>query len=78
MNRAMEGGPMFKIKDLLLILVAGYAVYQIGWGSGWTTVNMIILVCSIISLAFTCLERAGVIKKYDKKRQEAEKRNEQK
>jgi hypothetical protein len=67
---------MIKPRDWLLILVGAYAVYQIGWKTGWTPVNIFILVCTIISLCFTVLERKGIIRKLDEKRDEETRKRE--
>lgn len=38
--------------DLLLVVVAGYVVYKIGWVDGWTPVNLFLVLClAIIALA---------------------------
>ena len=35
---------MLKMKDFLLVVVVGYAIYQIGWVDGWTGVNIFLLI----------------------------------
>ena len=40
---------MLKMKDFLLVVVVGYAIYQIGWVDGWTGVNIFLLICSLLA-----------------------------
>lgn len=43
--------------DLLLVVVAGYVVYKIGWVDGWTTVNLFLVLCLVIIGAAAVLRR---------------------
>ena len=54
---------MLKMKDFLLVVVAGYAVYQIGWVDGWTGVNIFLLICSVLALGMSLLDFTGKLKK---------------
>lgn len=54
---------MLKMKDFLLVVVVGYAIYQIGWVDGWTGVNIFLLICSLLALAMSVLDFAGKLKK---------------
>ena len=68
---------MLKMKDFLLVVVAGYAVYQIGWVDGWTGVNIFLLICSLLALAMSVLDFPGKLKKAREEEQRKEKGKEQ-
>lgn len=46
-------------KDWLLILVAGYVVYKIGWVDGLTPVNLFLVLCLIIAAAAAFLRHSA-------------------
>ena len=58
---------MLKMKDFLLVVVVGYAIYQIGWVDGWTGVNIFLLICSLLALAMSVLDFAGKLKRPGRK-----------
>ena len=68
---------MLKMKDLLLVVVVGYAIYQIGWVDGWTGVNIFLLICSLLALAMSVLDFAGKLKKAREEEQRKEEGKEQ-
>ena len=68
---------MLKMKDFLLVVVVGYAIYQIGWVDGWTGVNIFLLICSLLALAMSVLDFAGKLKKAREEEQRKEKGKEQ-
>ena len=68
---------MLKMKDFLLVVVVGYAIYQIGWVDGWTGVNIFLLICSLLSLAMSVLDFAGKLKKAREEEQRKEEGKEQ-
>ena len=68
---------MLKMKDFLLVVVVGYAIYQIGWVDGWTGVNIFLLICSLLALAMSVLDFAGKLKKARKEEQRKEEGKEQ-
>lgn len=63
---------MLKMKDFLLVVVVGYAIYQIGWVDGWTGVNIFLLICSLLALAMSVLDFTGKLKKARKEEQRKE------
>lgn len=68
---------MLKMKDFLLVVVVGYAIYQIGWVDGWTGVNIFLLICSLLALAMSILDFAGKLKKAREEEQRKEEGKEQ-
>lgn len=68
---------MLKMKDFLLVVVVGYAIYQIGWVDGWTGVNIFLLICSLLALAMPVLDFAGKLKKAREEEQRKEEGKEQ-
>ena len=60
---------MLKLKDFLLVLVVGYSVYQVYWGTGWNEQNLFLLICSLIAFGYSVLQKMGVVAKL-KQRQE--------
>lgn len=68
---------MLKMKDFLLVVVVGYAIYQIGWVDGWTGVNIFLLICSLLALAMSVLDFAGKLKKARGEEQRKEEGKEQ-
>lgn len=44
---------MLKLKDFLLVLVVGYSVYQVYWGTGWNEQNLFLLICSLIAFGYS-------------------------
>ena len=60
---------MLKLKDFLLVLVVGYSVYQVYWGTGWNEQNLFLLICSLIAFGSSVLQKMGVFAKL-KQRQE--------
>lgn len=60
---------MLKLKDFLLVLVVGYSVYQVYWGTGWNEQNLFLLICSLIAFGYSVLQKMGVFAKL-KQRQE--------
>lgn len=68
---------MLKMKDFLLVVVVGYAVYQIGWVDGWTGVNIFLLICSLLALAMSVLDFTGKLKKAREEEQRKEEVKEQ-
>ena len=68
---------MLKMKDFLLVVVVGYAIYQIGWVDGWTGVNIFLLICSLLALAMSVLGFAGKLKKAREEEQRKEEGKEQ-
>ena len=68
---------MLKMKDFLLVVVVGYAIYQIGWVDGWTGVDIFLLICSLLALAMSVLDFAGKLKKAREEEQRKEEGKEQ-
>lgn len=68
---------MLKMKDFLLVVVAGYAIYQIGWVDGWTGINIFLLICSLLALAMSFLDFTGKLKKAKEEEQRKEEGKEQ-
>ena len=54
---------MLKLKDFLLVLVVGYSVYQVYWGTGWNEQNLFLLICSLIAFGYSVLQKMGVFDK---------------
>lgn len=59
--------------DILLVLVAGYTVYKIGWVDGWTAVNAFLVLCLVIIAAAAVFRRTGYWKRMKEARDAAEK-----
>ena len=55
-----------KLRDLLLVLVLIYAGYRVIYGNGFTTVNLFLVLCSVIAVISTVLERSGYFEKIRK------------
>ncbi len=68
---------MLKMKDFLLVVVAGYAIYQIGWVDGWTGINIFLLICSLLALVMSALDFTGKLKKAREEEQRKEEGKEQ-
>ena len=54
---------MLKLKDFLLVLVVGYSVYQVYWGTGWNEQNLFLLICSL-------MQKMGVFAKLKQRQEE--------
>lgn len=65
-------------KNFLLILVAGYVVYKIGWVDGFTAVNLFLVLCLAIVAAATLIRHSAAGKKLEEKRREAAREYEEK
>lgn len=48
-----------EIKRFLLVLVVGYSVYQVYWGTGWNEQNLFLLICSLIAFCLFCFCKNG-------------------
>ncbi len=46
-------------KDWLLIVVAGYVVYKIGWVDGFSPVNLFLLLCLVIAAGAAFLRHSA-------------------
>ena len=68
---------MLKMKDFLLVVVAGYAIYQIGWVDGWTGINIFLLIWSLLALVMSVLDFTGKLKKAREEEQRKEEGKEQ-
>lgn len=66
-----------KFQDSLLFLVLFYAIFRIGWGDGFTTMNTFILLGSIVAILSMILRRSGYLETVEKKKQEAIKEKEE-
>ena len=60
---------MLKLKDFLLVLVVGYSVYQVYWGTGWNEQNLFLLICSLIAFGYSVLQNMGVFAKLKQRRE---------
>ncbi|CDF27931.1 hypothetical protein [Dialister pneumosintes] len=61
---------MLKLKDFLLVLVVGYSVYQVYWGTGWNEQNLFLLICSLIAFGYSVLQKMGVFAKLKQRQEE--------
>ena len=61
---------MLKLKDFLLVLVVGYSVYQVYWGTGWNEQNLFLLICSLITFGYSVLQKMGVFAKLKQRQEE--------
>ena len=61
---------MLKLKDFLLVLVVGYSVYQVYWGTGWNEQNLFLLICSLIAFGYSVLQKMGVFPKLKQRQEE--------
>lgn len=61
---------MLKLKDFLLVLVVGYSVYQVYWGTGWNEQNLFLLICSLIVFGYSVLQKMGVFAKLKQRQEE--------
>ena len=69
----MGGNAMFgKFQDSLLFVVLAYAIFRIGWGEGFTTMNIFILLGSLVAILSMVLRRSGYLETVEKKKKEAE------
>ncbi|AOH39658.1 hypothetical protein BCB69_04795 [Dialister pneumosintes] len=59
-----------KLKDFLLVLVVGYSVYQVYWGTGWNEQNLFLLICSLIAFGYSVLQKMGVFAKLKQRQEE--------
>ena len=67
------GNAMFgKFQDSLLFVVLAYAIFRIGWGEGFTTMNIFILLGSLVAILSMVLRRSGYLETVEKKKKEAE------
>ena len=67
------GNAMFgKFQDSLLFVVLAYAIFRIGWGEGFTTMNTFILLGSLVAILSMVLRRSGYLETVEKKKKEAE------
>lgn len=71
-----HGGNTMKLRDLLLVLVLIYAGYRVIYGNGFTTVNLFLVLCSVIAVISTVLERSGYFEKIRKEKEEYMKKEE--
>ena len=55
-------------KDWLLLIVAGYVVYKIGWVDGFTAVNLFLILCLLIAGGAILLRRSAYGKSLKAKR----------
>lgn len=58
-------------KDWLLIIVAGYVVYKIGWVDGFSPVNLFLLLCLAIAAGAALLRRSAYGARLRERRDEA-------
>ena len=73
------GNAMFgKFQDSLLFLVLAYAIFRIGWGEGFTTMNIFILLGSLVAILSMVLRRSGYLETVEKKKKEAEEKKQDK
>ena len=63
-----------KFQDSLLFVVLAYAIFRIGWGEGFTTMNIFILLGSLVAILSMVLRRSGYLETVEKKKKEAEER----
>lgn len=61
-----------KFQDSLLFVVLAYAIFRIGWGEGFTTMNIFILLGSLVAILSMVLRRSGYLETVEKKKKEAE------
>lgn len=64
--------------DWLLVIVAGYTGYKIGWVDGLTTVNLFLVLCLVIAVGAVFFQRSRYGKDLEEKRKEAAKADETK
>ena len=50
---------MFRFNDIFLVVVGGYVIYKIIYVDGFTTVNLLILLCLSVAVISTALRRSG-------------------
>lgn len=50
-----------KFQDSLLFVVLAYAIFRIGWGEGFTTINIFILLGSLVAILSMVLRRSGYL-----------------
>lgn len=73
------GNAMFgKFQDSLLFVVLAYAIFRIGWGEGFTTMNIFILLGSLVAILSMVLRRSGYLETVEKKKKEAEEKKQDK
>lgn len=61
-----------KFQDSLLFVVLAYAIFRIGWGEGFTTMNIFILLGSLVAILSMVLRRSGYLETVEQKKKEAE------
>ena len=66
-----------KFQDSLLFVVLAYAIFRIGWGEGFTTMNIFILLGSLVAILSMVLRRSGYLETVEKKKKEAKKARKQ-
>lgn len=66
-----------KFQDSLLFVVLAYAIFRIGWGEGFTTMNIFILLGSLVAILSMVLRRSGYLETVEKKKKEAEEKKEE-
>lgn len=64
------GGNTMKLRDLLLVLVVLYSGYRIIYGNGFSAINLFLVLCSVIAIISTILERSGYFAKLRKEKEE--------
>ena len=57
-----------KFQDSLLFVVLAYAIFRIGWGEGFTTMNIFILLGSMVAILSMVLRRKKKRRTYKKGR----------
>lgn len=67
-----------KFQDLLLFVVLAYAIFRIGWGEGFTTINIFILLGSLVAILSMVLRRSGYLETVERKKKEAEEKKQDK
>ena len=61
-----------KFQDSLLFVVLAYAIFRIGWGEGFTTMNIFILLARWSPFLSMVLRRSGLPGNGREKKKEAE------
>lgn len=60
-----------KFQDFLLVVVFVYALFRIIWGEGFTTINLFLLLGSIVALISLGLKKSGAYERARKEKEEA-------
>lgn len=63
-----------KFQDSLLFVVLAYAIFRIGWGEGFTTMNTFILLGSLVAILSMVLRRSGYLETVEKRRRKRKKK----